>query len=44
MYNQPVVEATEVQLTQALLGGSPGTLQNSGQGTENLGGGDIIGG
>lgn len=47
MYNQPVVEATEVQLTQALLGGSPGALENSGSGTSTIStspGDPIIGG
>ena len=45
MYNQPVVEATEVQLMQALLGGSPGMLENSGKGTTDIpGNGDVIGG
>lgn len=46
MYNQPIVEAAEVQMNQNLLAGSsdPGTLQNSNQGTNDLGGGEIIGG
>ena len=41
-YNQPMVEVAEVFATSLMQAASP--LQNSGQGTENLGGGDIIGG
>lgn len=46
MYKQPHVEATEVLLNQNLLAGSaePGTIQNSNQGTGDLGGGEVIGG
>ena len=43
-YNQPNVEVVEVLATSLMQAASPGALQNSGSGTENLGGGDIIGG
>ena len=43
-YNQPMVEVAEVFATSLMQAASPGALQNSGSGTENLGGGDIIGG
>ena len=43
-YNQPMVEVAEVYATSLMQAGSPGALQNSGSGTDNLGGGDIIGG
>ena len=41
-YNQPMVEVAEVLATSFMQAASP--LQKSGKGTENLGGGDIIGG
>lgn len=44
MYIQPTVEATQLLPSTVVLAGSPGTLQNSGEGTGSLGGGDIIGG
>ena len=44
MYKQPIVEATELIAGGQALCTSPGNLQNSGEGTDNLGGGDIIGG
>ena len=43
MYIQPTVEATQLLPSTVVLAGSPGTLQNSGQGTTELGGGDVIG-
>ncbi len=43
-YNQPIVEVAEVFATSLMQAASPGTLQNSGQGTGGLGTGDIIGG
>jgi hypothetical protein len=44
MYIQPTVEATQLLPSTIVLAGSPGTLQNSGKGTGELGTGDIIGG
>ena len=45
MYKQPIVNSAEIQLMQALLGGSPGMLENSGKGTTDIpGNGDVIGG
>ena len=35
-YKQPCVEATQLQLSTIVLAGSPGALQNSGQGTGNI--------
>ncbi len=43
MYKKPIVETEQVKLSSLVLAGSPGTLQNSGQGTTDLGGGDVIG-
>ena len=33
---QPCVEATQLQLSTIVLAGSPGAIQNSGQGTDNI--------
>ena len=44
IYNQPNVEVAEVMATSLMQAASPGVLQNSNQGTNQLGGGDIIGG
>ena len=46
-YNQPMVEVAEVYATSLMQAASPGALQNSGSGTENITtppGGSIIGG
>ena len=44
IYNQPRVETMQLMPSTVVLAGSPGALINSNEGTENLGGGDIIGG
>ena len=47
MYKQPIVEQAEVLQGSIVMAGSPGAIQNSNQGTDNInnpGGGDIIGG
>ena len=44
-YNQPCVEATQLQLSTIVLAGSPGALENSELGTGDIPiSGDIIGG
>lgn len=45
-YIQPIVGAEEFLISNQALCTSPtpGTLPNSGSGTDNLGGGEIIGG
>lgn len=43
-YNKPVVELLQMMPGSMVMAGSPGALQNSGQGTGDLGGGEIIGG
>ena len=36
-YNQPIVESTQLMPASIVLAGSPGALQNSGNGTDDLG-------
>lgn len=43
-YEIPSVEMTQLAMSSIVMAGSPGTLQNSGSGTESLGGGEVIGG
>ena len=43
LYMQPCVEATQLQLSTMVLAGSPGTLTNSGSGTDNNVPGGAIG-
>ena len=43
-YEIPSVEMTQLMPSTVVLAGSPGTLKGSGEGTESLGGGEIIGG
>ena len=43
-YNKPMVELMQMMPGSMVMAGSPGALQNSGSGTDNLGGGEIIGG
>ena len=42
-YEIPSVEMTQLAMSSIVMAGSPGALQNSGSGTQNLGGGDVIG-
>ena len=44
MYIQPTVEATQLLPSTIVLAGSPGTLQNSGNGTNTLPDPQVIGG
>ena len=46
MYKKPIVEQAEMLQGSIVMAGSPapGTLNNSGSGTDGLGGGEIIGG
>ena len=36
MYKQPIVEQEQLMLSSIVLAGSPGNLQNSGQGTDQI--------
>ena len=42
MYKKPIIETTQLNPANIILAGSPGTLQNSGNGTNQIGG-DTIG-
>ena len=44
MYIQPTVEATQLLPSTIVLAGSPGTIQNSGQGTNTIPDPLVIGG
>ncbi len=44
MYKQPIVESTQLMPASIVLAGSSGALQNSGSGTDELGGDPIVGG
>ncbi len=43
-YNQPLVEIAHLINGVQALCSSPGVIKNSGHGTEDLGGGEVIGG
>ena len=43
-YEIPSVEMTQMTMSSIVMAGSPGMLHNSEHGTEDLGGGEIIGG
>lgn len=43
-YEIPSVEMTQLAMSSIVMAGSPGTLQNSGSGTDGIGDPIIIGG
>ena len=42
MYKQPIVEQTQLKPANIVLAGSPGAIQNSGQGTDSFSGGSGV--